>query len=75
MAPIYPKSRLKRLVKQKTNRPIENGALDLMYMDYCIFLQTLLKESNIEAAKEKEKQIQASHIERAENETLAKFRG
>lgn len=33
-----------------------------VYLDYCLFLQSLLKEANIEAAKTGERRVQPEHV-------------
>ncbi|EPY51841.1 hypothetical protein SPOG_05751 [Schizosaccharomyces cryophilus OY26] len=71
----YPKSRMKRMLRQQAERPIDDSAVDLVYLDYCLFLQSLLKEANIEAERTGEKKIQPIHIQNVKRKILARYRG
>ncbi|CCD31317.1 Inner kinetochore subunit wip1 [Schizosaccharomyces pombe] len=71
----YPKARIRRFFRQHCQRSLESSALDLVYLDYCLFLQSLLKEANIEAAKTGERRVQPEHVRSIQRKILAQFKG
>ncbi|KAK9486760.1 hypothetical protein V1527DRAFT_437946 [Lipomyces starkeyi] len=76
MGRLFPRSSLRRIVKKNSkNTNISKRADVLVYLDYILFIEELLKESSIEARQVGDKVLRQRHIERAAEITLRKFRG
>ncbi|KAJ8099213.1 hypothetical protein POJ06DRAFT_256346 [Lipomyces tetrasporus] len=76
MGRLFPRSSLRRIVKKNAkDTNISKRADVLVYLDYILFLEELLKEASIEARQAGDKVLRQRHIERALETTLQKFRG
>ncbi|KAK9347451.1 hypothetical protein V1522DRAFT_402105 [Lipomyces starkeyi] len=76
MGRLFPRSSLRRIVKKNSkNTNISKRADVLVYLDYILFIEELLKESSIEARQAGDKVLRQRHVERAAEITLRKFRG
>ncbi|KAK9376158.1 uncharacterized protein V1513DRAFT_440884 [Lipomyces chichibuensis] len=76
MVRLFPRSSLRRIVKKNSKTTnISKRADVLVYLDYILFIEELLKESSIEARQAGDKVLRQRHIERAAEITLRKFRG
>ncbi|KAK9364037.1 hypothetical protein V1504DRAFT_443399 [Lipomyces starkeyi] len=76
MGRLFPRSSLRRIVKKNSkNTNISKRADVLVYLDYILFIEELLKESSIEARQAGNKVLRQRHVERAAEITLRKFRG
>ncbi|KAK9332033.1 hypothetical protein V1520DRAFT_336233 [Lipomyces starkeyi] len=76
MGRLFPRSSLRRIVKKNSkNTNISKRADVLVYLDYILFMEELLKESSIEARQAGDKVLRQRHVERAAEITLRKFRG
>ncbi|KAK3899593.1 hypothetical protein C8A05DRAFT_46381 [Staphylotrichum tortipilum] len=60
-----------------TRRPIACSFTDAaqMFLDYMLFMQTLMKEAAIEAKQGGERSITARSVKKVTADSLAKFRG
>ncbi|KAK9379512.1 uncharacterized protein V2V93DRAFT_372929 [Kockiozyma suomiensis] len=76
MGRLYPRSLLRRIIKRNSKQcNISKRADVLIYLNYILFLEELLKRSNIEARQAGDKKLRQRHIERVAKNTLQKFRG
>ncbi|KAK9371217.1 hypothetical protein V1509DRAFT_613938 [Lipomyces kononenkoae] len=76
MGRLFPRSSLRRIVKKNAKSTnISKRADVLVYLDYILFLEALLKEASIQARQDGDKVIRQRHIEHATEITLRKFRG
>ncbi|KAK9315324.1 hypothetical protein V1524DRAFT_429925 [Lipomyces starkeyi] len=76
MGRLFPRSSLRRIVKKNSkNTNISKRADVLVYLDYILFIEELLKESSIEARQAGDKVLRQRHVERAAEIALRKFRG
>ncbi|KAK7208205.1 hypothetical protein BZA70DRAFT_273143 [Myxozyma melibiosi] len=76
MGRLYPRSSLRRIVKKNSKHcNISKRADVLIYLDYILFLEELLKRSTIEARQQGDKLLRQRHIERVTKTTLQKFKG
>ncbi|KAF8468301.1 hypothetical protein BDZ91DRAFT_722400 [Kalaharituber pfeilii] len=70
---LYPRSVVKRIVKAHTKCKVSKNVDVLLYLDYVLFLQKLMKEAGIELKKAKDKNITARHIKKVQNRVLQQF--
>ncbi|KAK9386493.1 hypothetical protein V1515DRAFT_604796 [Lipomyces mesembrius] len=76
MGRLFPRASLRRIVKRNSkNTNISKRADVLVYLDYILFIEELLREASIEARQAGDKVLRQRHIERAAEITLRKFRG
>ncbi|PKS07006.1 hypothetical protein jhhlp_005603 [Lomentospora prolificans] len=78
MAPsqkIYPRATVKKIVKAHSNLNISKNADVLIFLDYVLFMQTLVKEAAIESKQAGERGITAWSVKKATPDALAKFNG
>ncbi|KAF3174834.1 hypothetical protein TWF106_008240 [Orbilia oligospora] len=70
----YPRNVLRRIVKAHSGCNISKNADILIYLDYALFLEQLVKEAGIDAKVSGEKQITARNVKKAKDTVLKKFR-
>ncbi|KAK9490281.1 hypothetical protein V1508DRAFT_425331 [Lipomyces doorenjongii] len=76
MGRLFPRSSFRRIVKKNSKTTnISKRADVLVYLDYILFIEELLREASIEARQAGDKVLRQRHIERAAEITLRKFRG
>ncbi|OBR06776.1 hypothetical protein CH63R_10896 [Colletotrichum higginsianum IMI 349063] len=78
MAPgqkAYPRGTVKKIVKAHSNCNLSKNVDVMIYLDYVLFMQTLVKEAAIESKKSGEKGITARSVQKVTSDTLTKFRG
>ncbi|CDO55637.1 conserved hypothetical protein [Geotrichum candidum] len=76
MSRLYPKSTFKRSIKEYSDgAPLTKNADALLYLDYVLFLKSLIQKAEEEAADSNEKQISRRHIEKHIQDTLREFKG
>ncbi|RDI87737.1 hypothetical protein Vi05172_g2556 [Venturia inaequalis] len=77
MAPtnLYPRATLKRITKAHSNRPLSKNVDILIFLNYMLFLQDLMKEGSISAKQSGEKGVSARRIRKVRERCLQKFRG
>ncbi|KAI7786205.1 hypothetical protein SLS64_012738 [Diaporthe eres] len=78
MAPgqkMYPRATVKKIVKAHSNCKVSKNADVTMFLDYIVFMQTLVKEAGIESKQAGERGITARSVKKTTGNTLAKFKG
>ncbi|KAK6361686.1 hypothetical protein TWF730_005400 [Orbilia blumenaviensis] len=70
----YPRNTLRRIIKAHAGCKISKNADILIYLDYALFLEQLVKEARIDAKATGEKQITARNVKKAKDTVLKKFR-
>ncbi|GAB1313554.1 Transcription factor CBF/NF-Y/archaeal histone domain-containing protein [Madurella fahalii] len=72
---LYPRATVKKIVKAHSNCNVSKNADVMMFLDYMLFMQTLVKEAAIEAKQGGERGITARSVKKVTADSLAKFRG
>ncbi|KAK4122770.1 hypothetical protein N657DRAFT_681746 [Parathielavia appendiculata] len=72
---LYPRATVKKIVKAHSNCNVSKNADVMIFLDYMLFMQTLMKETAIEAKQGGERGITARSVRRVTADSLAKFRG
>ncbi|KAL2126890.1 hypothetical protein VTI74DRAFT_11659 [Chaetomium olivicolor] len=72
---LYPRATVKKIVKAHSNCNVSKNADVMMFLDYMLFMQTLMKEAAIEAKQGGERGITARSVKKVTADSLAKFRG
>ncbi|KAK0706945.1 hypothetical protein B0T26DRAFT_655430 [Lasiosphaeria miniovina] len=78
MAPgqkLYPRVTVKKIVKAHSNCNVSKNVDVLIFLDYALFMQTLMKEATIEAKQGGERGITARGVRKVTADSLAKFKG
>ncbi|PBP23321.1 Histone-fold containing protein [Diplocarpon rosae] len=61
---LYPRATVKKIVKAHSKRNISKNSDILIFLDYVLFLQTLIKESTINAREAGERGISAKSVKK-----------
>ncbi|KAJ5710668.1 hypothetical protein N7488_004824 [Penicillium malachiteum] len=72
---LYPRGTVKRIVKAHSNKSVSKNADILIFLDYMLFMQELMREASIRSRKSGEKNISANSIRKVTEKTLRKFKG
>ncbi|RAH44248.1 uncharacterized protein BO95DRAFT_416865 [Aspergillus brunneoviolaceus CBS 621.78] len=72
---LYPRATVKRVVKAHSNRNVSKNADVLIFLDYMLFMQELMRESSIQSRKVGEKNISPNSVRKVTEKTLRKFKG
>lgn len=73
---VYPRSSLKRIIRAHSNRPLSKNADILIFLDYLLFMQTLIKEASITAKRSGDRgALNARAIRKVRERCLRKFKG
>ncbi|EGS23937.1 uncharacterized protein CTHT_0006470 [Thermochaetoides thermophila DSM 1495] len=72
---LYPRATVRKIVKAHSNCNVSKNADVMMFLDYMLFMQTLIKEAAIEAKQGGERGITARSVRKVTADALAKFRG
>ncbi|KOS40251.1 hypothetical protein ACN38_g8898 [Penicillium nordicum] len=72
---LYPRGTVKRIVKAHSNRSVSKNADILVFLDYMLFMQELMREASIRSRKSGEKNISANTVRKVTEKTLRKFQG
>ncbi|OJK03280.1 hypothetical protein ASPACDRAFT_114223 [Aspergillus aculeatus ATCC 16872] len=72
---LYPRATVKRVVKAHSNRNVSKNADILIFLDYMLFMQELMRESSIQSRKMGEKNISSNSVRKVTEKTLRKFKG
>ncbi|KAF1990676.1 hypothetical protein K402DRAFT_369497 [Aulographum hederae CBS 113979] len=76
MAPShYPRGTVKKIVKAHSDRPLTKNVDVLIWLDYTLFLQDLMREATIKARQSGEKGVSARTIRKVRETSLRKFKG
>ncbi|KAK2769558.1 hypothetical protein FQN53_006012 [Emmonsiellopsis sp. PD_33] len=72
---LYPRATVKRIVKAHSRRSISKNADILVFLDYMLFIQELMREASIRSRRSGEKGISARSVRKVTEGTLRKFKG
>lgn len=72
---LYPRGTVKRIVKAHSNRSVSKNADILIFLDYMLFMQELMRETTIRSRKSGDKNISANAVRKVTEKTLRKFQG
>ncbi|RAL10741.1 uncharacterized protein BO97DRAFT_372071 [Aspergillus homomorphus CBS 101889] len=72
---LYPRATVKRVVKAHSNRNVSKNADILIFLDYMLFMQELMRESSIQSRKVGEKNISPNSVRKVTEKTLRRFKG
>ncbi|KAH8704235.1 hypothetical protein BGW36DRAFT_370933 [Talaromyces proteolyticus] len=72
---LYPRATVKRIVKAHAGRNISKNTDVLVFLDYILFMQELMREASIRARRSGEKSISARSIRKVTESTLRRMRG
>ncbi|KZF20627.1 hypothetical protein L228DRAFT_284583 [Xylona heveae TC161] len=71
----YPRTTVKKIVKAHSNKSLSKNVDILIYLDYILFMQHLMREASISAKQAGEKNISARSIHKVTEDALRKFKG
>ncbi|KAF7956715.1 hypothetical protein EAE96_004045 [Botrytis aclada] len=72
---LYPRANLKKIVKAHSKRNLTKNVDVLIFLDYMLFLETLMKEAGINAKQAGERGISAKSIKKVTELSLSKYKG
>ncbi|KAI9831227.1 MAG: hypothetical protein M1819_005155 [Sarea resinae] len=72
---LYPRSTIKRIVKAHSKRNVSKNVDILIFLDYALFLQTLIREASIHAKQNGDKGLSARSVKKVTENSLRKFKG
>ncbi|KAM7193366.1 histone-fold domain-containing protein new1 [Naviculisporaceae sp. PSN 640] len=78
MAPgqkLYPRGTVKKIIKAHSNCNVSKNVDVTIFLDYVLFMQTLMKEAAIESKQGGERGITARSVRKVTEKSLAKFKG
>ncbi|TKA52774.1 hypothetical protein B0A49_07993 [Cryomyces minteri] len=78
MAPsqtLYPRSTVKRIIKAHSDRKLSKNVDVMIFLDYTLFLQDLIREASIRSKQAGERGVSARTIRKATETSLRKFKG
>ncbi|KAI0162374.1 hypothetical protein BJ166DRAFT_265198 [Pestalotiopsis sp. NC0098] len=78
MAPgqkLYPRATVKKIVKAQSKCNVSKNVDVMIFLDYVLFMQTLVKEAAIDSKQAGERGISAKSVKKVTADTLAKFKG
>jgi len=61
---LYPRATVKKIVKAHSKRNVSKNVDVLIFLDYALFLQTLMKEATINAKQAGERGISAKSVKK-----------
>ncbi|KAG9257690.1 uncharacterized protein F5Z01DRAFT_646753 [Emericellopsis atlantica] len=71
----YPKATLKKIVKAHANLNLKKNADVTIYLNYVLFMETLVKEAAIDSKLYGDKKLASRSVKKVTRDTLAKFKG
>ncbi|KAF8246640.1 hypothetical protein K440DRAFT_630799 [Wilcoxina mikolae CBS 423.85] len=71
----YPRTVLKRTIKAHTSLNVSKNVDILLYLDYVLFMQELMREASIKARQRGSASISPGDVKKVAETTLAKFKG
>ncbi|EAL88437.1 hypothetical protein V6000_002335 [Aspergillus fumigatus] len=72
---LYPRGTVKGIVKAHSNRSLSKNADILIFLDYMLFMQELMREASIRSRKAGEKYVSPNSVRKVTEKTLRKFKG
>ncbi|KAM0264747.1 hypothetical protein ACHAQJ_000572 [Trichoderma viride] len=71
----YPKAILKKIVKAHSGMKLKKNTDITIYLNYMMFMNTLVREAAIHAKRAGEKRLTGRSVRKATRDALAKFKG
>ncbi|KAH7183016.1 uncharacterized protein B0J16DRAFT_345160 [Fusarium flagelliforme] len=71
----YPKATVKKIIKAHSNHNIKKNADVTIFLDYILFMETLVKEAAIQSKQSGERGLSARSVKKVTRDTLTKFKG
>ncbi|KKA30417.1 hypothetical protein TD95_004589 [Thielaviopsis punctulata] len=72
---LYPRGTVKKIVKAHSGRNLSKNADVLIFLDYLMFMEKLVKESAIETRRKGDKQMTPASVNKVVADSLLKFKG
>ncbi|CCX06508.1 hypothetical protein FPQ18DRAFT_273303 [Pyronema domesticum] len=70
----YPRSVVKRTIKAHTGLNVSKNVDILLYLDYVLFMQELMRQANVQARKRGSATISPADLKKVSRDTLQKFK-
>ncbi|KAK2598104.1 hypothetical protein QQS21_005735 [Conoideocrella luteorostrata] len=71
----YPRATFKNIIKAHSNMNIKKNADVTIFLNYVLFMETLVKEAAIYSKQSGERGLTARSVNKVTRDTLAKFKG
>ncbi|KAG6016533.1 hypothetical protein E4U43_003572 [Claviceps pusilla] len=71
----YPRATIKKVIKAHSNMAMTKNADVTIFLNYVLFMETLVKEAAIYAKQSGERGLTARSVNKVTRDTLAKFKG
>ncbi|KAH7320199.1 hypothetical protein B0I35DRAFT_430843 [Stachybotrys elegans] len=71
----YPKATVKKIIKAHSGTNIKKNADITVFLNYVLFMETLVKEAAIQSKQSGDRSLSARSVRRVTRDTLAKFKG
>ncbi|SZF04966.1 unnamed protein product [Blumeria hordei] len=72
---VYPRATVRKIVKAHSKCNVSKTVDSLIFLDYSLFLQTLMREASINARQAGERGLSMNSVKKVTEETLAKYKG
>ncbi|PSN68169.1 hypothetical protein BS50DRAFT_573129 [Corynespora cassiicola Philippines] len=72
---LYPRGTVKKIVKAHSNRPLSKNVDILIFLNYALFMQELVKEAGIKSKQAGERGVSARSVRKVREQCLRKFKG
>ncbi|KAF2006108.1 hypothetical protein P154DRAFT_517823 [Amniculicola lignicola CBS 123094] len=72
---LYPRGTVKKIVKAHARKPLSRNADILIFLNYALFMQDLIKEASIASKQAGERGISAKSVKKVREGCLRKFMG
>jgi len=72
---LYPRATVKKIVKAHSKKNVTKNVDVMIFLDYALFLQTLIREAGINAKQSGERTISTKSIKKVTEMSLNKFKG
>ncbi|KAF2118730.1 hypothetical protein BDV96DRAFT_568394 [Lophiotrema nucula] len=72
---LYPRGTVKKIVKAHANKPLSKNADILIFLNYALFMQEVVKEASITSKQHGERGITALSVRKVRENCLRKFKG
>ncbi|KAF2711048.1 hypothetical protein K504DRAFT_404191 [Pleomassaria siparia CBS 279.74] len=71
---LYPRAQVKKTIKAHTGRPMSKNADIMIFLNYTLFLQELVREAAIRSKQAGDRGITAKSVRKVRNNVLRKFK-
>ncbi|CAH0014578.1 unnamed protein product [Clonostachys rhizophaga] len=71
----YPKATVKKIIKAHSNLNIKKNADVTVYLNYVLFMESLVREAAIHSKQSGERALAARSVKKVTRDTLSKFKG